>query len=57
VDVEGLCTLVPPSYIEGFAEKHPRIYRILQGCEDRWKGKWPWKYLGDYYIITLRKKS
>jgi hypothetical protein len=23
--VEGLCTFVPPSYIEQFAEKHPKL--------------------------------
>ena len=55
--VEGLCTLVPPSYIEGFAEKHPRAYTMLRKMEDRWKGRWPWKYIGDYYIISFRKKG
>lgn len=56
LDVEGLCTLVPPSYIEHFAERHPRLYRFLRQREDRWKDKWPWKYIGDYYIISLQKK-
>jgi ubiquinone/menaquinone biosynthesis C-methylase UbiE len=54
--IEGLCTIVPPSYIEGFAEKHPRTYRFLTRWEDRLKTSWPWKYIGDYYIISLRKK-
>jgi ubiquinone/menaquinone biosynthesis C-methylase UbiE len=54
--VEGLCTLVPPSYIEGFAEKHQRLYTWLCKTENRLKGKWPWKYMGDYYIISFRKK-
>jgi ubiquinone/menaquinone biosynthesis C-methylase UbiE len=54
--LEGLCTLVPPSYIEGFAEKHPNAYRHLRRLEDRWKGKWPWRNVGDYYIISVRKK-
>jgi ubiquinone/menaquinone biosynthesis C-methylase UbiE len=54
--VEGLCTLVPPSYIEGFAEKHPGAYRFLRVLENKWKGKWPWRSIGDYYIISLRKK-
>jgi ubiquinone/menaquinone biosynthesis C-methylase UbiE len=57
VALEGLCTIVPPSYIEGFAVKHPKLYRSLVKKEDRWKAKWPWKLIGDYYIITLRKKS
>ncbi len=53
--IEGLCTIVPPSYIEGFAEKHPRAYRFLKEKEDKLKSRWPWKYIGDYYIISLRK--
>ena len=54
--LEGLCTIVPPSYIEGFAEKHPAAYQFLKRWEDKLKGKWPWKYIGDYYIISLRKR-
>jgi len=56
VELEGLCTIVPPSYIEQFAEKHPKIYSYLVTKENRLKNKWPWKYIGDYYIITLRKQ-
>lgn len=55
--LEGLCTIVPPSYIEGFAEKHPRWYAWLVRMENKWKSTWPWKVIGDYYIITLRKKE
>jgi len=54
--LEGLCTLVPPSYIEGFAEKHSFLYNFLKNLEDKWKGAWPWKFIGDYYIVSLRKK-
>ncbi|HUB60518.1 MAG TPA: class I SAM-dependent methyltransferase [Puia sp.] len=56
LSVEGLCTLVPPSYMEGFAEKHPMAYRVLRVLENKWKGRWPWKAMGDYYIISFRKK-
>jgi len=54
--IEGLCTIVPPSYIEGFAEKHPLTYRWLREKENKFKSSWPWKYIGDYYIISLQKK-
>jgi ubiquinone/menaquinone biosynthesis C-methylase UbiE len=54
--IEGLCTIVPPSYIEGFAEKYPKAYKFLKSKEDKIKANWPWKYIGDYYIISLRKK-
>lgn len=56
IALEGLCTLVPPSYIEHFAENHSRLYRFLEKKENSWKKKWPWKVIGDYYIITLQKK-
>lgn len=54
--IEGLCTIVPPSYIENFAEKHPRLFNRLKKIENKLKGYWPWRLMGDYYIITLRKR-
>ena len=57
LSVEGLCTIVPPSYMENFAGKHPRLYDWLQQKENKLKNKWPWKMIGDYYIITLQKKQ
>ncbi len=56
VEQEGLCTIVPPSYIENFAEKYPRLYNYLTKKENKLKNKWPMKNIGDYYIITLRKQ-
>jgi ubiquinone/menaquinone biosynthesis C-methylase UbiE len=56
LSLEGLCTIVPPSYIEGFAEKYSHAYKMLSRWEDRLKTTWPFKYIGDYYIISLRKK-
>ncbi len=55
LNIEGLCSIVPPSYIENFAGKHSKIYRFLKAKEDKWKNKWPWKYIGDYYIISFKK--
>jgi ubiquinone/menaquinone biosynthesis C-methylase UbiE len=57
LSVEGLCTIVPPSYIEKFAEKHPKVYKFLKKRENKRKSKWPWATIGDYYIITLQKKN
>jgi ubiquinone/menaquinone biosynthesis C-methylase UbiE len=54
---EGLCTIVPPSYLEHFPQKRPSLYRFLMTQENRLKSTWPWKYMGDYYIISLRKKG
>lgn len=53
---EGLCTIVPPSYIEHFAEKYPKAYNWLKKKEERYRFSRPWRFIGDYYIISLRKK-
>ncbi len=55
LSVEGLCTLVPPSYLENFPNKRPSLFKWLKKKEDLWKATWPWKNIGDYYIISLRK--
>jgi ubiquinone/menaquinone biosynthesis C-methylase UbiE len=57
LQLEGLCSIVPPSYIENFGEKYPGMFRFLKKWEDKWKTKWPWRSVGDYYIISLRKKT
>jgi len=54
--IEGLCTLVPPSYLENFPIKRPALYNWLKQKEDKWKNIWPWKSVGDYFIISLQKK-
>ena len=56
LSIEGLCTIVPPSYIDKFAEKYPGLFAFLKRKEDALKTKWPWKYTGDYYIISLEKR-
>jgi ubiquinone/menaquinone biosynthesis C-methylase UbiE len=57
IEQEGLCAIVPPSYIEKFAEKRPRLYSYLEKKEEKLKSKWPWKNIGDYYIITFQKRG
>jgi len=53
---EGLCSIVPPSYFENFPLKYPQLYTWLQKKENWLKAKWPWKNMGDYFIISFRKK-
>ena len=55
ISIEGLCTLVPPSYLENFPAKHPRLFLFLKRKEAVLKCKWPWRSIGDYYIVSLRK--
>jgi ubiquinone/menaquinone biosynthesis C-methylase UbiE len=55
LSTEGLCTIVPPSYFEGFPHKRPKLFAKLKNWEEKYKSKWPWRNIGDYYIITLQK--
>lgn len=57
LSVEGLCTIVPPSYIDEFAENHPGLFAFLKRKENALRTKWPWKYIGDYYIISFKKRT
>jgi len=57
LELEGLCTVVPPSYIELFPAKYPVVYGWLCKIEARLKNKWPWKTIGDYYILSFRKRK
>jgi hypothetical protein len=57
LSIEGLCSLVPPSYLETFAQRNPATFRLLVKAENRWKARWPWNRIGDYYIISLRKRG
>ena len=56
LSIEGLCTLVPPSYLENFPNKRPSLFNWLKEKENKWKARWPWKSIGDYYIISFKKK-
>jgi hypothetical protein len=42
--------------LENFAEKYPKTFDFLKAKENKWKGKWPWKVAGDYYILTMQKR-
>ncbi|MGZ3847574.1 MAG: class I SAM-dependent methyltransferase [Flavisolibacter sp.] len=56
LSVEGLCTIVPPSYLKDFGLKHPVLFGYLKKMEEKWGHRWPWKNIGDYYIISLKKR-
>lgn len=57
LSIEGLCSFVPPSYIENFSKKYPSVFRFLKNKENKLKAFWPWKYIGDYFILSLRKNK
>ncbi|NVJ45941.1 MAG: class I SAM-dependent methyltransferase [Cytophagia bacterium] len=56
VGIEGLCTIVPPSYLEQFPERFPRLFKWLCKMEDIYKSHRIFRNIGDYFIISLQKK-
>lgn len=56
LSIEGLCTIVPPSYIEHFDGRYPLAYSLLKKWEGKLRFSRFWRGIGDYYIISLRKK-
>jgi ubiquinone/menaquinone biosynthesis C-methylase UbiE len=57
LSIEALCTIVPPSYFDNFAHKRPALFSYLKAKENKLKAKWPWKLMGDYFIISLKRKT
>lgn len=55
ISVEGLCTLVPPSYLKDFDKKYPGLFDYLVKKEAKWKNRKFWRNAGDYFMITLQK--
>lgn len=53
--LKGLSIIVPPPYIERFVEKRPRLFRVLEGWENRLYGKAPFNRWGDHFMITMEK--
>jgi len=53
--VEGLCSIVPPSYFENFPVKRPGLFARLKTLESKYKSARPWKYWGDYFIISIKR--
>jgi ubiquinone/menaquinone biosynthesis C-methylase UbiE len=57
IGLESVCLLVPPSYMEYFPAKYPRLYSTLIKFEKALSRSWPWNRMGDYFIISLRKRD
>jgi SAM-dependent methyltransferase len=55
VSLRALGLFVPPPYLQSFADRHPRLIRVLQRLEDRCGG-WPvLRQWGDHFLIVMRK--
>ena len=52
----GLGVLLPPTYAEGWARRHPRLVERLDRWERRIEG-WPIvAWIGDHYLLELERR-
>lgn len=51
----GIGTLLPPSYLFHWVERHPRPFGVLARCERRVSQVWPMSRMGDHTLIIARR--
>lgn len=54
--VRALSVITPPATNKDFAVKRPRIFELLSKLDDALESRYPFKYWGDFTIVTLRRK-
>jgi ubiquinone/menaquinone biosynthesis C-methylase UbiE len=52
----ALSVITPPATNKDFAIKRPRLFDTLSKLDDLAESKYPFKYWGDFTIVTLRRK-
>jgi hypothetical protein len=55
--VAAVGALVPPSYAEAWAQRHPRLLDSLERLERRAETAWPLPSLADHYLIELERTA
>jgi ubiquinone/menaquinone biosynthesis C-methylase UbiE len=55
--VQGIGVAVPPSYLESWARRHPRLMGLSEQF-DSWFGRWPGlRSMGDHVLVQLERKQ
>jgi len=51
--IEALSVFTPPATNKKIAVNHPRVYQILSTLDEIFAPRWPFKYWGDFTIVSL----
>lgn len=51
----GMGCFLPPTYMEHFPVRWPRLFALLSSLESRLSDYWPFNRFGDLYLISLQK--
>lgn len=52
--IEALSVITPPATNKDFAVKRPRMFETLSKLDDLLAPRWPFKYWGDFTIVSLK---
>lgn len=52
----ALSVITPPATNKDFAIKRPRVFEFLSNLDDVLESRYPFKYWGDFTIVTLQRK-
>lgn len=55
--VRGVGVFLPPSYLAGWVERRPRLFALLRRLDSRLAGAWPFRELGDHYLVELERQA
>lgn len=55
--LRGIYFAVPPEFYQGFVERYPRLYRVLQKAEGLLGHYFPFHTCCDHYLVTVQKKD
>ena len=57
VSVRALSVITPPATNKDFALNHPGFFHFLTRLDDAFESRAPFKYWGDFTIVTLRNEA
>jgi ubiquinone/menaquinone biosynthesis C-methylase UbiE len=57
VSLQSLCLFCPPSFMDNFPHRFPRLTQQLMALDERLGARWPFNQWGDFYILTMRFQS
>jgi SAM-dependent methyltransferase len=55
--MRGIGVFLPPSSLAPWVERHPRAAGLLRVVEAHLAGQWPFRLLGDHYLIELERRG
>jgi hypothetical protein len=54
--IRALSVITPPATNKDFALKRPDLFNVLSRIDDAVEARYPFKYWGDFTIVTLRRR-